>query len=91
MGKGEHPRDAVEHFAEAGELSFQMTDTGIGEPVDARGAALGREALFGLEQALAEHALKCGVERAFFNLKEVVGDLFYMFHESVAVHWLLAK
>ncbi len=70
--RGEHAGDSGEHFFKAGDFVFQVADAGCGEPVDAGGTALGGGSGLGVELSLAEHALESGVERAFFNLEEVV-------------------
>ena len=43
------------------------------------------------EPALSQHPLQRRIKRAFFNLQQVVGNLFNVLHQRIAVHRLQAQ
>lgn len=57
----------------------------------ARGAALGRDARFRFEQASFQQALQCRIKRAFFDLEEIIRNLFDVFRERIAMHRFKAE
>jgi len=48
----------------------------------------GRNAPLGFHQLFLEKTLECRIERAFFNLEQVVGGALDVLDEGVAVEWL---
>jgi hypothetical protein len=86
LGDGEDAGDAGEHLFEAGDFLLEVAQSGIGEAVDAGGAAFGGHSGFRFEPSFPEHALEGRVEGAFFDLEELIGDLFDVLDESIAVH-----
>jgi hypothetical protein len=85
-GESENAVDAGKHLFEAGDFVFEVLGSGLGEAINAGGAALGGDASLSLQPAFAEHALEGGIERTFFNLEQIFRDLLDVLDEGVAVH-----
>jgi len=56
--------------------------------VNADAAVGGGDAPFGFDQIFFEEALESGIERAFFNLQEIVGGALDVLDEGVTMKWL---
>jgi hypothetical protein len=67
-------------------MPANIFSTLISKPVNASRATLGGGSGFRFEPAFPQHPLKRGIERAFFHLKQVVGNLLDVLHERVAMH-----
>ena len=61
---------------------------GGSQAVDPRGPALRGDAFFRFQPAFPQHALQRGIERAFLDLQQVVGDLLDVLDQRIAVHRL---
>jgi hypothetical protein len=82
----EYARDTGEHLFDADDFFFEVADARVGKPVNARGATLSGDSGFRFEPALPQHPLQRGIERAFFHLKQIVGNPFDVFYECIAMH-----
>ena len=80
--------DAFEHLLKAGDFTLKMPDACWGDPVGADLAVAGGSLPLCLDKIFFQHALQCGVERAFLHLEEIVGALLDVLNERVAVHRL---
>src|SRR5487761_19257 len=65
-----------------------MPGTGGRQSVNADAAIGGRDAPFGFDAAFLEKTLESGIERAFFDLKQVVGRALDVLDEGVTVERL---
>jgi hypothetical protein len=65
--------------AELAQLNFKLLMAGSGQAVVARTAILGSYTPLRRCPSFDEHSLKCGIERAFFHLQNVVGKLLNAF------------
>ncbi len=73
-------------FSKLEDFSFEVAQAGFCDAVNARRTAFRGGPFFRFKQSLTEHALKSGVEGAFFDLEEVIGDLLDVFDQGVAMH-----
>ena len=65
-----------------------MLRTRVRQPVDPNPAICGRSAPLRLNQLLFEKPLEGGIERTFFDLKQVIGGALDVLRECVAVQGL---
>src|ERR1700722_15144631 len=86
FGCGKHTGKTREHPLETDNFSFEMTYARIREPINPRRSTLGRDSSLSFQQAFLQHSLQRRIERTLFHLKQVVGDLFDVFHQSIAMH-----
>ena len=78
--------DACKHPFKTRQFLFEVAEAGLGQAVNACGASLGGGSCLRLEPSFLEHALKGGVEGAFLDLQQLVGNLLDVLDESIAVH-----
>jgi len=69
---------------------FQVLDAGRRNPIGAYLAITGRNLPFCFDQVVAQHSLQGRVERALLHLQQVIGALFDVLDQRVAVHGLAA-
>jgi hypothetical protein len=79
---------SLEHSFEAGDLALQMFLACGSNPVGAYSAIGKRDLPLRLNLALFQEALQRGIERAFFDLKKLVGSLLDVLYERIAMHGL---
>ena len=65
-----------------------MTNACSREPINPRWSTLGRGPSLSFQPALLQHSLQRRLERALFHLEEIVGDLFDVLHQRIAMHGL---
>jgi len=79
---------SFEHSFEAGDFALQMFFACGCNSVGAYPAVGGGDLPLCLNLAFFQEALQCGIERAFFDLKKLVGHLLDVLDEGVAMHRL---
>src|SRR5882762_608746 len=67
---------------------LQMLGTCCRQLVNPNATVGGRDAPLGLHQLFLEKALKSGVKRSFFDLKQVFGGTLDVLHEGIAMEGL---
>ena len=91
FGGSENEVYAFEHLLEAGDFALQMLDARGGDAIGSDAAVAGRGFPLRFDQVVFEHALERGVERALFDLKQLIGALLDVLDQRVSVHGLTAQ
>ena len=84
--------DAFEHPVEAGDLALKVVQTSFRDLVEAHAPVCrGRYHPLRFDHFCLEQPLQGWIQRAFFNLKQIVGALLDMLNQRISVRRLAAE
>jgi hypothetical protein len=86
-GCPDNTRDGAHHALELGDFDVELFLAACGQGVVAGATVAGSHAPLGSDPAFDQHALKSWVERAFFDLEDLLGVVLDRFSNFVAVEF----